>query len=435
MTSNVQTTYQTHALFQTLSLKENLSLDEKEFYTHLKAANDAFQNDRVPDFKVEKAKFIQDLEASYAKLYEIYKVNPKFIEKPENLSLVTRLFFLLGRYCYGAEMEKARYFLQAALLLKLLSLGWVKSDFLTQLMAYNSPQGFYENLAKEQDNFRSTFTDLPEKILANLSENQILDYEDKQQILEFSCILRWVGHACQNIDKLKTQKSRFDQVYGLCQKINDNVFFSSDAVISKEGNWETIDLRYNKDRFMYDLENPYQSPKERCLAKIKLVDELEPYLKIEGKSLRETIKRAQIENIKAFEKANIIDFKAESFQHMVKAVEIAEKTPDFDPFLKNMFDNNFVGLSMKIGKIDVDLINKINKTLEYIKDNQHFYNAIYINTAANLFFHSKQTDYALTLLDKAEEIANLSPENALDILASIRNSRNKFLAIQSLLVT
>lgn len=410
---------------------QKISTDIEKFFTHFEAADIAFRKlDKVPDSKEGKAEFSKELESAYGLLSQIYQVDANFFEKPDNLNKISRLFFLLGRLEYGGQMEKSRHYLQASLLLKLASLGLAKTDVLNILMAHSSTSALQDSLSKENPELRSVLTDLPENILKSIDKKELLAIADKTQVFELACILRWLGHACQNIDVLNKNLERFEIIYRLAKECNQNVIERSSHELMKDANWEMAELLYNTDRFMYHFKAPTD-----VMGKMQLLDNVKPYLKAEGDSLRASTKLAQIENIQAIEKSKIPncgpDILETCYEHANKALKIAEETANFDLFLLNMFRNNSVTFALKTKRTHFDeLNNRMSLVLAYAKENEHYYNPIFYIGAARLKNAQGEKDKALELLDKADEISKKSPENSADFIKSAQTLREEILGVQ-----
>ena len=306
-------------------------------------------------------------------------------------------------------------------------------------MAHSSTTMLQDSLSKEDPQSFSAIRDLPEKILASIDTNSFLDIKDKSQLFELSCILRLLGHACQNIDVLKGQVKRFELIYGLAQQCNQNIIDKTpNQQLKKDANWEMFELLYNTERFLLDLQTNEEDRKKitHVECKLNLLKNLEPYLENEKDSLRATEKLAQLENIRAIElskiAANETDFQV-CYDHICKAFAIANQTPNFNPFLLNMFLNNKNALALKVKKDNFDeLSEQMNKVLEHAKEDSHFYNAIYYINAARLLYKQGKFDDALLMLEKAEKIASDSPENASDNQEAAKELRDKIQGAKNL---
>lgn len=420
------------------------------FLDHFEKANQAFNEfDRIPK---DKESFIKHLESAYNALYPISSVGDQFFKEPEpaTRNKISRLFYLLGRSIYGNKMENSRRYLQASLVLKLNAIGLSNVDVLKIIRAHSSTTLLQDSLSKESSQEYSVLMDHPEKILSSLSEAplkaSLFDNKDKHQIFELACILRWLGHTCQNIDALKTDKQRFEIIYGLARECNQNVIDSAlEAQLVKDAAWEMVDLIYNTERFMLDFDRPQtedpEEIKKHVIRKLDSLDHIKPYLIYENESLRASEKFAQIENIKAIEKSKMagddMALLSECYQHSLNALKIADKTPNFEPFLHTMFRSNVVGFALKAKKdfSETELLefsNQMDKVLEYAKINEHIYNPSFIIVAARLSLAQNNQEKALDLLDQADDTARKSPENADYFLKTSQKLRNEILGSLSL---
>ncbi len=443
-----------------------LSNDEVRFLACYKTAHDDFKKfDRMPE---DKETFTNSLESSFNALHEIYKTNPKFFEKSENLHEISNLFHLLGRKEYPGQMEKARQFFQTSLLLKFAALGFCKTDILKILMAHPSTTSLVDSLSKESPESRSLLTDLPEKVLVRVDKQHLLDIANKSHLLEISIYLRWLGFACQNIADLQKDGNRFEKIYRLSKECNQNIMdYSTDQQTIQNANWEMVDLQYNTDRFLLDFKGPKEDdiPKnltedaraqaflqlkhQHVLVKLESLKLLEPYLanelKLNKDSLRARIKQGQLENIQAIEKwhlaGNDIALLDDCFEHSSKALKIAESTPNYDPNLLNMFRSNNSVFAMEAKKENLArFVPQMEQALQHAKTNENYYNPLAFISAARLhiaLLTGKATPEekelakknALFLLDKADEMAKRSPENAEHALSKAKELRNTILGV------
>lgn len=402
-----------------------ITSEPKSFYDNLNTACELFNEfDRVPD-GANKFVFTQKLQAAFSTLYEIKKVDPTFFKSVDNLDKIANLFFLLGRLDYGSKMENARRYFQASVLLKLQTFGLSETNVLETLFSVPTPEALQNYLAQQTKDF-SALTDLPEKILSALHKENVLAVQDKTKLFEFSCALRWMGHACQNISDLRSSYQRFECIYGLACICNQHVIdFSDNYQTIKNALWEMAELFYNADRFLHDFEHPHDAR-----GKIALLDNVKPYLEKEGNSLRAITKLAQIYNIQAIELVKIATTPADvlnCYMLSSQALSIAEKTSGFDPFLLNMFRNNQIAFALKAQQMDIDVLsNQLEKVLEYSQLNPHFYNSIYYLGAARLLLIKGDKKGALNWLNKVDQIADSSPDKE-DILASSQKLRDEIL--------
>lgn len=430
------------------SKNRSFTPEEIKFFNSIKDAKAAFDEfDRVPDDPKKKQQFVQDLEIAFGSLYEIAKTTD--FKSSELQHRMAQLFFLLGHSQYPGQMEKSRYFFQAALSLKLSAFKLKEENVLKILTAHASTSSLYENLEKEalHSNF-STLTDLPEKILSDVSAENLKSVVDKSELFELSRILRMLGHACQNIDKFhegltkkdakqaKDDIDRFELIYGLAKECNQNIIDNSAYKLKSDASWEMVEVIYNTDRFVYDLKNQEPSAERDALAKIKLLENVKPYLKNVEDKLKAARIAAQIENITAIEKYRISEinknYLVEGYEHVSKAVQIAESTPNFPANLLNNFKNVKTAIEVKVkenidfSKLEAEAI----RMLEFVRVSEDYYNSIHIIGAARLYLLLDNKEKALDLLDKAEEVANKSPENASDMLKSIQELRDKILGVE-----
>jgi hypothetical protein len=404
---------------------KNDSIQANNFLKNLESADTAFKTkDAIP---ADKLSFSKELEESFVALHQIYKVDKSFFEHFDNLSKISRLFYLLGRLKYGGEMENARRCFQSALLLKLASWGMLKPHFLAILM----DNATFEQFLKSSSEMESPVKDLPEKILSNVSKSDILRDGKDPDLFELSCNLRWLGHACQNINALSTADGlgRFKTIYGWAKEINKKLIdFSTDFNVIKNASWEHAELLYNTTRFMLDLEAPQEKKgtKELILLKIESLNELNPYLEIEGDTLRAKQKKVQIENIRTIEKGKLKDplLNEDCIKQSFLALQRAEEIQNFDSFLLNMFRCNYVGFSLDANCSNYDELNVImKKAIDFVKENSHYYFASYYVVAAKLAVAQKDIDQALKYLIEAETLAKKSLENSAPLLKSIVDLR------------
>lgn len=420
-------------------------------YHHLNAASEVFEAfNRVPVDKQENAFFRDHLETAYQALCKLFIENEPLLDHPRVLNAASRLFYLLGRYEYPGHIEKARHYFQASLLIKIYALD-LRENPLNNILCYSTTDEFQEslqsqnalqNLSENPEMDLSPFIDLPEKILNNILENDVLNQSKLERLYDLSCNLRWLGHACQNIDSLNKDVNRFKIIYDLAEKCNQRVIQESQVQkLADKAQIERVELSYNTDRFLYEFEHP-QDPlgKMQCLDKVK--EHLDEFEKMgdEKHILWIQTKRAQIENIIALELNNLggndMEQLNKMLEHSFKSVGISNSEPDFDPHLKIMFFNNYLHLSLEVQKKNAEnlpgiqnpfsldeLTLLVQEILQKAQELPNYYNAFYYIGAAKLAHYKEDHAEALRLLDEAEAIANSSPENATDSLNSIKKLR------------
>lgn len=397
------------------SSQTQYSPHSKKFQGHLEAASLSFGLfERVPS---DKTNFNKHLDLAYQELYQTYKTDKNFFEQPKNLEMVSQLFFLFGRSEYGSNMEEARRYFQASLHITLLAHQLTQNNELETL--------FRSESLKDNLSYTSCINDLPEKLLSDVKTDKVLNLANKNQLFELASLLRWLGHACQNINDLNINEERFKKIYGLAKEANQTVIDkASDYELRKEANWEMAELLYNTERFMHHFSKPTDVE-----GKLKLLDNVKPYLNEEGNTARRQAKMAQILNIQAMGYSDLAVSDGEHdncFKLSSEALKIAETTESFDPFLLNMFRNNHIAFALRAKKTNFDELNMQMKiVLEYAKDHPHYYNAIYFVGAARLQFVQGKITEALMLLDIAEKVANLSPQNAAGALSSAKKLRDE----------
>lgn len=390
MSANVEIKSLSAAQVGNFDSNSNNNAVNLSFINPLNMADLAYRRfDRIPDDKetndetvINKKRFVKLLEAAFIDFLRIYKADPKVLEDKTVLHQVHRLFFLLGRSEYAVDMikmETARRFFHVAWLVKLGELGLESKETLTRVFAiFSEERGLTTFLADSKACGELVFAS--ELLLANATKkNDILDTKDKKQLFELACTLRWIGHCCQNIPFLNKEAKRFEAIYNFDEQLLLNIIDRGDLETVKEAKWEMAELLYNTERFMHDFFHPNDP-----VGKINLLNHVLPFLTDD--SLRVQIKKAQIKNIMAKDKSELPDHDAEECLKLSnEALEIAEKTPDFDPFLLHMFLSNNVKFALNAGKTNFpELKVKMDRALSYFAINPHIYNPNFANVAAQL---------------------------------------------------
>lgn len=382
----------------------------------------------------EKKEMMEHLEEAYVAFKTLHLVDKKTAN--DSLSTLSEVFYMYGRGLYGGDMSSSSQIQQSALMIELYSkevLSFNLNDFLSKSTLSDHKEAF-----KDTDGLSPLLEDHLSKVDLEHFVTQLTSQEGKN-VFQNASILRWLGHALQNIDSKSTpEKSnidRFDKIYGASEKLflhAAGAAFNSE--IQKDANWEVGQLIYNTGRFMHRLKNPGDDA-----GAVKTLEDVIPFLEKEGKTGRSQQLRAQIQNILAIEEAKEAKKKIpleakqaiheKCFEKISLAVEIADETKDFDPFLHAMFYNNKASAALRCRHTNfLEIQQWVDKATSYAKEREfdHYYESIYFLTEAKLMIVQGNLERAKESLAVAEKICEKYPESSEDILKDVNKLKAKF---------
>lgn len=370
-------------------------------------------------------------------LGEAYKAfHNEYVKEKGKLSLpleqqAARIFYLYGILLYGGDMVKAKKLFCLSLALQLghtLERARVRT-FVPKphLTPCNTLEGLLTlDLGITLSVSHELLTDSSNEELAKmvLTKNTI-----QQEAFVFAETMFWVGATYQNIDQYKTILPLFEKYFGL-----PKLLFAK--IDTPESRWKVADIIYNTGRHIHLLKHPGD-----IQGALATLDEVTPYLDAEGQSLRAQVKRAQIHNITAIEWSKKVpqsdtekkQFLELQYRETLKALKIAESTPQFYSFLKIVFTNNAARIALNClnAQISVTDIPQIDKWMAIVmKDMEksnfdHYYHASFVLNAARIEIYKNNKQKAKDLLDHAEVIAKKYPESTKATMEGIAAERKK----------
>lgn len=347
----------------------------------------------------------------------------------------SRIFHIFGRCLYGGDMSASRQMFQLSLGIQAIALGAFKSEEFLKLAIKGKNLEDLSKQLSETDKLNTVDKWLMEAKKKELLELGINSSSDEK--FSLATTLRWLGHSCQNIDKLKGKDNLdfFVTVYGTAKRLLG-------SLNTDRANWESAEIEYNTGRFIHYLGKPND-----ILGAIKTLDKvsdaIEKTKKGEDKALalKATVLEAQVYNIKAIELSKIpkgtkqeeIMLLKAQYGAASKASKIADETKGFDPFLKTMFKHNKAAHALECLQLGEEVA-KVDEIEGWVKEalteaaetgHDHYYHATYYIGAARLALYKKDSDQAKKHLDTAEMINKKYPDNSAGFQAKVEALRKE----------